>query len=136
VLSLGKWLLAKIVLWWERYKGPGKIISAPEPVKHQTTVRAISMDGFELTIYVNKTVFSQNYDRWFVTTKSKAIYDVYAVASNDAPQVLRDITLMYQRSFPTMLPDYIPEEVQRDYVLMAYLDAITDLYKRKTGIAA
>lgn len=126
--------LTLCILFLEGLKGKKYVTSVPSVRGGNISVRAISIDGkYEVEIFVQKSEFHQNYDRWFVASKKHTTYYVYSLVSNDAPTHLKE-ACQFQTTFPAFLPSMADEEAQQHYVLRAYVDILMQRMARAKGI--
>lgn len=90
-----------------------------------TKVEITSSDGFCLTITVTRHVYQEHYSRRLFRSKKHRLYTVHGVASPDAPDSLKR-AVSGEVSFPPLLPWFFTEELQRTYVVRAYVQIVRD----------
>jgi hypothetical protein len=125
-MSVVRWMINLIHMWIEKLKGSKTI--TPLPVRQAGMVKVVMVDGYEFTIYVNKKEYRETYVRWKSLTKDHGIYCAHATVSHKAPELLKAVcetTL----ELPALLPGNVPEEIQREYIVRAYVDVLIDRVK-------
>lgn len=119
LLSWG-WTL--MVLWWEQWKGSKTIEEIMGTIAPET-LTAESVLGYQLQICCRQRHYRRVYQHWFIPNQDFAVFEVYAITSQVAPEALRRAC---ERSyfFPALRPRGVFPHVQEQAAIAAYLDLL------------
>lgn len=126
-------IFTRLVLWFQNLKGASPITTVRPTKEDRTHVEVVSMYGHEVSIHIVKTVYNQNYDRWFVPSKQYAVYQVFGLPSNDMSEVVKE-AFRKQYIYPPLLPQWVEEHEHVKRIVDAYLDAVLMHLKAHHGI--
>lgn len=109
----------------EKLKGTSVVREIIHPACLTGKMIATSLGGYELTVYCRVRHYQRNYMRWFVPTRHHILYQVYSVASNDAPESLKK-ACEANMTIPSSLHWCVNDAVQEAVAVDAYLDMLID----------
>lgn len=126
IIDLLSHLFASII---ETLRGPSTISEIPAAINDIECLMGYSLMGYSLRIHCLEKRYILNYKYWFMASREHAIYHVYAVVSQDAPEKLK-MFCSEDRQFPKILNRWMPSASQKEAAIMAYLDLIIENFKK------
>jgi hypothetical protein len=82
-----------------------------------------SVDGYQIVIYCQKKRVLQKFERWYMPDLPKNKYRVFSVASQSAPEALKQACQM-ELCVDHLFPDTPNDFVQKETVIATYLDSL------------
>lgn len=122
-MALFKSLLNAFFLYLEKLKGRKTVYEVKLPKHALGHLAGFAVAGFEVRIYCQKKQYKRSYDNRFIPDKYMAVYSVFSVVSNDAPERLRQACELVA-DIPCQLSSFVSDEGQKDAAIQAYLDLL------------
>lgn len=114
----GAWFLI-----WERIKGASSVVEIIHPTRLEPKMVATSLAGYELSVYCRARHYERTYLRWFARPKYYVVYQVYSIASSDAPRELKSACENCM-TIPASMHWSVADEAQEKAAIDSYLDIL------------
>lgn len=117
----------------EKLKGPSTFKELSYAPCLAAKMTATSIGGYDLSVYCRVRHYARVYQRQLAPTKHIILYQVYSVASADAPKSLREAcetTIV----IPAWMHWCVNNDVQEALAVRAYLDILIDRLEPKCSV--
>lgn len=124
------WLWRMLTACWiilERLKGARRFTHINSRFDYLGKLTAFSVLGYELSVYCKRRVYRRSYETWWSWKSHSVVFEVYSIATNDAPPNLIKACLE-NRTFPKLLPWFVYDDLQARAAVDAYLEQLTELF--------
>lgn len=108
----------------QKVKGRSTLAYLPNRKNLVEDLTAYSIAGYEIRIYCQRELYKRKYDHWYIPSEILVSYLVYGVATNDAPQALKDVCEFDLKV--DIKPEFIWDYHDRQIAVKAYLDAVIE----------
>jgi hypothetical protein len=114
-------MVLKLLRW---LAGPSQVSLDTTVENHVSSLTAVSVHGYEMTIHCKAVYFKRRYQRFFMPTKRLAVYSISNTVTADAPERLREIAAPFTVNWPRECTYYLDEDRQKQGAVEAYLDLL------------
>jgi hypothetical protein len=136
VQNKGFWVLlaagaAKLVRW---VTGPSQVSLDTTVENHVSSLTAVSVHGYEVTINCKAVYFKRQYRRFFMPSRRMAVYSISTVVPPDAPERLHEVATPFNVNMPRDSVYLHDETRQKQRAIEAYLDLLLAKLNRRDAV--